>query len=58
MGAPRPKTHYMSSLTHDQTRLQDQKTEEGLEGFVGFHGKSTIVGYSMPNPLNTLLLNI
>ena len=27
-------------------------------GLVGFYGISTIVGYSMPNPLYTYILNI
>ena len=27
-------------------------------GLVGLYGKSTIIGYLMPNPLNTYILNI
>ena len=27
-------------------------------GWAGFYGISTIVGYSMPNPLHTYILNI
>ena len=27
-------------------------------GLVGFYGRSTIVGYLMPNPLYTYILNI
>ena len=29
-----------------------------LEGWVGFYGISTIVGYLMPNPLYTYILDI
>ena len=28
-----------------------------LFGFIGFYGMSTIVGYLMPNPLYTYILN-
>ena len=39
------------------TNINDISKSSGL-GWVGFYGISTIVGYLMPNPLDTYISNI
>ena len=46
-------------LCHSYTTLKSPRnTTDTFDGLVGFYGISTIVGYLMPNPVFTYILNI
>ena len=55
---PAQTESFLYSLEYAVRNINFKVNRENIVGLVGFYGISTIVGYLMPNPLYTYMLNI